>query len=628
MEEMNMSEARNSLAADLSLLDSADITFLMVESKRLLAELEKAERSGAAILDPNLTKKKELIAQIEPIMDAIQNQWQALQEAEEEALVTEGSTLLASPSNKKSLIDKLTRQKVKLRSAKNKFKRTAKEFKSTILGVSALNISTEATVIDRINDLNENTENLNQIVPDLLAQFEALKKNTQIIAKLEYGKTLSTYLGYTSAGAKGIFTFWLAWIETLQEATKAAGAIFYPISATFTTIIKLFTLGARLLQLYIAKNEANKASSELARERLNEDIKLLRQSTVFKFVAFTLNFISILAFAGILTTPFGFILVAAATAVDWLDDGLGGWWRARQGQKKFEAAYKDSDQAIKDCSAYQEEKIAYQQKVKQTASAARWGFVNTVAMILIACAPIPVAGPFMSLAGLTLFGAVTVRNVYVAAKPYAIRLKNYFRPSKNTEQAEEKPDDAIELDTFGNRPKITVTPTPLDIPSIPIAASQEPVRVDFKASGLLKKLDHKENLSAAAALEKVEHATSTTPQKEDHKVESKAATSAESDRKVAATPTKSDHKAATTPAKSDHKVAATPTKSDHKAATTPAKSDYKVAATPIKSDHKATTPAKLGQAVLPPKQSISIFSPKERQKTGASTSASKTLNRN
>lgn len=413
---------------------------LLFDAKSLLTQLQKEVTSGAAILDPNTPKKQELVAKLKPIMDAISNQWQLAQAAEDEA-----DKLAESNPRKKSLKEKAKR-------VKQKFKLAAKELKETILAATMLNVSTEATVVESAQKLNTETNDINISMTDLLAQFTLLNDRMKFIARIEYGKTLSTYLIYAAAAGKAIYTFVLAWADTLGEAAKAAGTLFYPINATFATIVKIFVLSAKAIQVYIAHDEANKPGNELAKTELENAKILLRKSAIFKFVAVTLNFLSILAFAGILTTPIGWMFVAAATTVDWLDDGWGASQRALEGRKTFLEKHALSD---KESQAYQDGLNYCQEKIAQTQTAARWGFGSVVSIILIASAPIPIAGPMLSLAGLLVLGIVTVRNVYVAAKPYFPTIKDYFFPRKKEakEELEETESDKFDRTLY-------VAPTP------------------------------------------------------------------------------------------------------------------------------------------------------------------------
>lgn len=417
------------LLGDALSYNTENFNELVNTAQGMLKELENEVTNGSAILNPNTPKKQELVAQLTPIIDVIKSQWQLVKDAETE------SNNLNDPKESK-------RKRSLARKIKWKFTKAAKELKATITAVSKLNVSTEATVFKLEEKLNTETDEINVDMKELLANFEALKANTKVIARLEYGKTLSTYLIYTAAAAKATYTFIAAWIDSLTEATKAAGHIFYPISATFTTIVRLFAFGGRAIQTWIAYKEMSQQASELAQLEFENAKNLLRRSAAFKFVAFTLNFLSVLAFAGLLTTPLGWVFVAAATTIDWIDDGLESRSRAKEGLEKFLEVNKDAD---KESTAYQKAEKDKRDLVAQTDSTAKWGFGNVVAMILIACAPIPVVGPILSLAGLFIMGVVTVRNTYVAAKPYAIDAKNYFFPPKPAPNAIKKD---IELDLY------------------------------------------------------------------------------------------------------------------------------------------------------------------------------------
>jgi len=486
--------------------------------KKMLAELQESVKKGAAIADPEIDKKQELVSKLMPIMDTLIQHWDTIRDAEKKIASDEKRIetlpLSSNPEDSSFQRRKQHQQDLKtLEETKEKFKLSVEKLGIIIRSVQDLHVSTQATVMlqNEIHGFNNSTQDINKLMTSLLEQFGTLQQNTTNIARLDYGKKVSTYMIYVSAALKSGLTLYLAWIDTLSEATKTAGTIFYPISATFTTTVKLLAFLGTIVQYFIASSEANKELVEIRKEELENSKAILRKSTAFKFVAFTLNFLSILAFAGLLTTPVGWIFVAAATAIDWVNEGLHAYYEAQKSLKKFDDFYRVNTPEQKEFEL--SDRLKYEAKVNQTRTTAIWGFANTVAVILLACSPIPVAGPFIALAGIGLLSVVTIRNVYVAGMPYAKRFKNYFFPSKEKEKGELDYhfDNEIEL-----QPMMRVDRAPSKTNRLDSSSMQN---AELQATAPLEKQSVVENSNTATSLPSVEtrQSSSFTPKKAPNK---------------------------------------------------------------------------------------------------------------
>lgn len=386
---------------------------LLEESKKLLSELRKEVTNGEGILDPNTQKKKELLVRLDPIINELHKQSKALREKEAKIMAS-----VSRASEEEKLNINKTRQAIA--GAGKKLNSVMQHLKNIIIAITALTIDTQSDFIEKIELFNKENTDVDKEILALSAEYALLRENTKYIARLEYGKDLSTYMTYGTTALNAVVTVGLAWFITLGEAARAAGAIFYPITAAFTSLARLFSFLGRTTQFFIASSQANKQEIDAVRKLELEDTKaLLRKSAVFRLLTLSLNLLSTLAFAGLLATPIGWALVAAATLVEWIDDGLGASQRADKLLQKFEKEHPEvlTDPETADADILREFKTL-KEKADHAKSEAKWGFANVVAMMLIACGPIPFAGPILGLAGLAIFGIVSIRNAYVAAKPY------------------------------------------------------------------------------------------------------------------------------------------------------------------------------------------------------------------
>ena len=498
-----MSHERNSLS-EQGQADDIEVLFkkLLKESKEELDELRAQVTNGEGIFDPIIQKEKELFVRIKLIRQQLEGQWKFIQEKEKGK---------AQPEDRKPVID-----------AKNKLILVMKELKSIILLIKNLAVSKEEdqkiTPEKRIETFKENTknfkkqikefnENTEKIMNSLLNDYYSLEKNIQRITTLKYGEDVSDTMNIVTATLKALVTAGLAWFDTLSGAAQAAGSIFYPISATFTSSAKLFSFLGRTAQFFIASNDLSREEIKGLRTLESDDTKaLLKKSATFKFLAFSFSALSVLAFAGVLATPVGWAFVAATTLVDWIDDGLGAFQRNNKALEKFKTEHSAAlaNPGHTDNKKKVDKLQILQEKVDKAKSEAKWGFANTVAMILIACGPIPFAGPFLGLAGLAVFGAVSIRNTYVTAKPYVEKYlaaaARYFSTAEPKQEQE-----------------ITAAPVPTPAPEKKQEHGEVPVRVATQFGKILNNLiapPEPEKASLGASTEKpTEKPTSSASKK-------------------------------------------------------------------------------------------------------------------
>ncbi len=395
------------------LISDTEFVSLLQKAEELLTELEKKMQSGE--ISDNTKEKSNILLQLKPVVAQLNEQWKMLQ--------MEAARLKERELTNPSASPKMSKRKARFIKAKSKFHLAVKRLNTMINKIrdslSATERNFRLQTQQEVDRFNESLDESNSSFVEIMQKYKQLKRDTKYIVRLEYSKQAVTYMTYATAATKGGFTAWLAWVDSLNEATKLAGTIFYPISATFTTLINTCSFLFRTCQYYIARDQYNKSQDSMYKEELARRKASLRRSAAFKFVASVFNTLSILAFLGVLTTPVGFAFIAAATTVNWIDDGLGAYLEAKESLREYE----DSIPNLKDLNEdEQREHSTFQKKVTDAKTAAIWGFANTVAVILAACAPIPVIGPFLGLAGLALLGVATMRNVIVNGKPFVRKL--------------------------------------------------------------------------------------------------------------------------------------------------------------------------------------------------------------
>jgi hypothetical protein len=377
------------------------------------SELDKiASYAGLDLFDPQVQKKKELRLKLSPIVKVISKQWNRL--------ITQENML---PSRDRTAEqDKtfafITRTKQTLFSAMFSIKLIIKLLQD-------LNKDNEKQLKDMIEKFNkENITELNVAGAELNKKFTTLTQADWHIGNLSYGENISYYMGIGAAVLKFLTMVSLAWSTTLGEAAAYAGHIFYPITASFTASAKLFGLLIRSVQFFVA-SEATEEGRIHAEVAADDTKVLLRKSAMFRFFIFSLHTLSVLAFAGILATPVGWALVAAATLLEWLDDNVLAAQKANKELADFNNKHPDKD-ALKKTEIEQLKEL--ENAAAKTNSERNWNSINVIAMILVACAPVPIAGPILAIIGLSMCAIVPIRNITNMAI-------NYFEKPAATKEA-------------------------------------------------------------------------------------------------------------------------------------------------------------------------------------------------
>ncbi|MCD6039126.1 MAG: hypothetical protein K0S27_526 [Gammaproteobacteria bacterium] len=418
---------------------------LSAEKKSLKDALDK--NRGKHVFSPLMMKKKDLMIKLDCLTDELDVQWE-LYELEDEA------------SN-----DPLYARK------RNLLKKTIAELKVVLDSVQTLSAESEESFLEDLNKLNKTLDEYNS----LISTNTDLDIHERKITVLNYGINLSNYMSYVGAGLRLLVTIILACRITLIKAATLAGSIFSPVNAVLFTTTRLLGFLTRLVEFQKLTKITKKLRLAQEKELEKETKILLITSGALRVTSFVLNILVVVALFGALSNPVGWGLIAAATAVDWLDESVleakkaeGAYHRkekeyeekckqseeAEQAYEKLQEDYDNSseaDQRLMKMSLYNLEKEAQQIKSEQkymkeelealkekaieTRSEERWGRVNTLAMILIACAPIPFVGQGLLAAGGILFGIAVARNIYVAAKPH---LQKYFSSAKQQTSASEE----------------------------------------------------------------------------------------------------------------------------------------------------------------------------------------------
>lgn len=458
-------------------LENKTMEQVLKEAEEKLVLLRKEVNQGDNLIDLDMSERAAVLVQIKPLIVQLQQAWDEL-DSVESSTPTPGST---------SEEERKKQQKQKKQEQRTALITVAERLKKIVINTTHLNITTDGSYHKEVEDFNFAIDDINarkKVIEQLLAQYQKIDKNIQDISRLEFAKNMSIYMTYATAVAKAITTIGLAWMDTLAQASQQAGLIFYPITATLNTITALFRLGSRGAQYYLAYSESRKEQLEELRQiELARARRLLAKSIVLRSLVFTLNLLSILAFAGVLATPVGWVFVAASTFVDWLDKGIGAYIGAKKTLNGFIKEYSASnlfrgidlsnasseevrkyvDQELKKLSEVEKQKHKEgftlspedtQRRIKlrelkehyihvdKTRNTTIIGFANTVAMVMIACGPLPGIGPLLGLAGLLIMGSAAIGGLYIALKPH---YNNYFHPQKAEDRLEA---ETIELQTL------------------------------------------------------------------------------------------------------------------------------------------------------------------------------------
>lgn len=353
---------------------------VMVNSKNALKQLELRCRKKS-VFDPLNAKQLSLIDQLDSISNDLCTAFNDPTENETESLLTAGE-----------LFHKMAT------SLENLNKDNEQEF---IITVDLFNTVTQKyNYGQRLNDIKLNSK---MLLKD--------KKQKNIIEKLLYGEKLTFSAGYLGSAVHIVYLIALCFEFTLIQAAKVAGSIFYPISATVTTLSKLFNVVASAVQ---KKSHQQIISDKMLHsEELKEAQLLIRRSFILKLTSISLTALTIGAFATALLSPVGWGLVAAANVIDWIDTGLGG---IKNVELELKAAIRILHQDPEDQEALEN----VRQKQRELSKAKlneKWIRTSMFAMVLFACSPIPAAGPILMALGLTIFTVAAIRNIYVAIKP-------------------------------------------------------------------------------------------------------------------------------------------------------------------------------------------------------------------
>ena len=423
--------------------------------EKLLSKLSKDIIKGKGVQDFHMKTRRKLLARLGSLIERLDNQWLDMKET-------------ISDSRQRPVKDPVIEREKEI------FLDVMRRVNKIITITNALTVATESTYqIDKPiaianSNIKMNTLTLDKEMLEIIQRYRTLRNNIKDIAESEFARNLSIYLVYFTAAIKGITTAFLAWGDGLSRAAEKTGSIFYPVSATFNTTAASLRLSSCISRWYIAYTKAKKTQKQADKQ---EELER-RENVFFSVLTVTLNGLSFLAFAGILTMPLGWVFVAAAMLMDWVDNGLGGYRRANAGlcaylsNKKdilfelFGAGYYDEKgcfklKTVKDISAALEAERAkppgspivkkkieelqllllLQKKVDETKTAAQWRALSVISMILIACGPIPAAGSLLGLAGLVVMGIDVGANIKPYLDPY---LEKYLGICKKSEETTEK----------------------------------------------------------------------------------------------------------------------------------------------------------------------------------------------
>lgn len=110
-------------------------------------------------------------------------------------------------------------------------------------------------------------------------------------------------MSYLGSAAQVFFIIYFSFKITLQKSVEIAGGIFYPITAVFNTLAKLFELVTSIKK---ATDPKEKALNDIYLDECREKATtLLHTSIAFKSLSFLLNALAFIAFIGLIATPIG-----------------------------------------------------------------------------------------------------------------------------------------------------------------------------------------------------------------------------------------------------------------------------------------------------------------------------------
>jgi hypothetical protein len=299
--------------------------------------------------------------------------------------------------------------------------------------------SLDSLTVEDEEVFKKSIEAINQDMEKYASQFMKDIKNLKKIAWLKYGESLSINMTYVGIAVKALVMVALAWQQTLEKAADIAGPIFRPVNSALGAIAKLLNLITRLAELAMIQSDINNIplTEALRKEELEEAKALLLKSTFLKVTSFLLTVFTVIAFTGALTTPLGWVFLAGASVVDWLDNGV---QEVRKAEKELRRCKRKYGQATEEEKELIEEELsALEKKVTHLKTEEFWLRFNVVSMILFACAPIPVVGLPMLGLGFVVLGIAGARSAYVAAKEQAelfLEAQSKLPPVSETEAAD------------------------------------------------------------------------------------------------------------------------------------------------------------------------------------------------
>jgi hypothetical protein len=263
-------------------------------------------------------------------------------------------------------------------------------------------------IVSLIPELQKNTEPQfkakKAIFDELINKFN--KGREEEIDTLNYGRDIFSMMDILTTVTRGVLTIILGWNIGIAQAAAYTGIIFYPINAAFIATAMLFNLIIRVIELFRASGDLQAAKEKALGTQEQKDAEfLLKTSAAFRFLIFTVQVLSVLAFAGLLSTPLGWIFVAGATLITWIDETFSKIKTAKADLRAFEISCCELS-----FPEYKKNYIKLQEEVAKAEKDAAWNFINVISAILIACGPIPVAGPFLGLIGLGLLAINPVRK--------------------------------------------------------------------------------------------------------------------------------------------------------------------------------------------------------------------------
>jgi hypothetical protein len=292
----------------------------------------------------------------------------------------------------------------------HKLRGVVASLQQVVLTIPTLNAANQNDTKDKIENLNSTIGELNGKIQNYTNTYQdaAIQFTDCIITTISYGESISGYMSLAMTALKKAMMLWLTYSEQLEKALETVEVIFPPIIWSLNALAKFFNfVGIAAKSIHVGQAKIKSQDSEYVRE-LAEAEAFLKTSALAKFTIFGLHLLTVLAFAGVLATPLGWIFIAVSAGIEWFDEKVRPFWRA---QKEYAEVEKSPTMLPEQLNAFKAKRDAARLEVV-------WGIVNVVAMTLIACGPIPFVGPFLGLAGLGLFGLVSVRNVIDAGLKY------------------------------------------------------------------------------------------------------------------------------------------------------------------------------------------------------------------